>query len=106
MQTHGRIDIKNASAVTDASRNNIMGHRRVGGKKGEKKSSLKRGWVNQQEWFLVECLLTQALEDAPETRKDNKEELERQNAMANKKRIERQEANEEKFKEVSEETFR
>ena len=106
MQAHGRIDIKNASAVSDASRNNIMGHRREGGKKGEKKSSLKRGWVNQQEWFLVECLLTQALEDAPETRKDNKEELERQNAMANKKRKERQEANEEKFKEVSEETFR
>ena len=56
---------------------------------------MKRGWVNQQEWFLVECLLTQALEDAPETRKDNKEELERQNAMANKKRIEREEANKE-----------
>ena len=79
LQKYGRIGISNAAAVSDAKTNGYF--RRFTSQNSRK----TKGMFHQFERRIRECLLTVAIEDAPQTVSVNREELDNQREAKRKK---------------------
>ena len=80
---YNRIDMKAAGGVSDTKRNNYFG-REEKNKNGKKKAK-STGLFHQFDKTLRRCILLVAMRDAPQTRTENTEELERQRECKRKK---------------------
>ena len=80
LQQYGRIGITNAAAMSDAKTNGYF--RRFTCQSGRTET---KGMFHQFERRMRECLLTVAIEDAPQTVSVNREELDNQREAKRKK---------------------
>ena len=78
IQKYGRINIKAAAATSDVGRNGYLRRIAKGKKKGKNVKKKGRGLFHQYSTQLQHCIVLMAMQDAPETRKLNTEELDKQ----------------------------
>jgi hypothetical protein len=94
LQKYGCIGINNAAAISDAKNNGYFGQ-------FSSNSNKTKGMFQQFPQRLHECLLTVAIEDAPQTISVNREEIDKQREAKRKK----EEMIEKKSLEKAKETF-
>jgi hypothetical protein len=79
LQKYGRIGITNAAAISDAKTNGYFS-------RFSSNSNKMKGMFHQFPQRICECLLTVAIEDAPQTVSVNREELDNQREAKRKKK--------------------